>query len=71
MISMSIRRRLIDLRLVNQQKEDFIDIRYGSSKLGVPPNSVLFGGTVPPNSVLFGGTVPPNSYSQRKIRIKK
>ena len=28
----------------------------------VPPNSVLFGGTVPPNSVLFGGTVPPNSF---------
>ena len=36
-------------------------MRYVSSKLGVPPNSVLFGGTVPPNSVLFGGTVPPNS----------
>ena len=33
----------------------------GFSKSGVPPNSVLFGGTVPPNSVLFGGTVPPNS----------
>ena len=31
------------------------------SKSGVPPNSVLFGGTVPPNSLLFGGTVPPNS----------
>ena len=31
------------------------------SESGVPPNSVLFGGTVPPNSVLFGGTVPPNS----------
>jgi len=30
-------------------------------KSGVPPNSVLFGGTVPPNSVLFGGTVPQNS----------
>ena len=32
------------------------------SESGVPPNSVLFGGTVPPNSVLFGGTVPPNSF---------
>ena len=28
----------------------------------VPPNSVLFGGTVLPNCVLFGGTVPPNSF---------
>jgi len=37
-------------------------MRYGFSKSGVPPNSVLFGGTVPPNSVLFGGTVPPNSF---------
>ena len=36
-------------------------MRNGLSKSGVPPNSVLFGGTVPPNSVLFGGTVPPNS----------
>ena len=50
-----------DLRLLNQPKQDFIDMRYGFSKSGVPPNSVLFGGTVPPNSVLFGGTVPPNS----------
>ena len=39
----------------------FLDIRYSLSESGVPPNSVLFGGTVPPNSVLFGGTVPPNS----------
>ena len=37
-------------------------MRYGFLKSGVPPNSVLFGGTVPPNSVLFGGTVPPNSF---------
>ena len=37
-------------------------IRYHFSESGVPPNSVLFGGTVPPNSVLFGGTVPPNSF---------
>ena len=36
-------------------------IRYHLSESGVPPNSVLFGGTVPPNSVLFGGTVLPNS----------
>ena len=35
---------------------------YGFSKSGVPPNSLLFGGTVPPNSVLFGKTVPPNSF---------
>ena len=35
-------------------------IRYYFSESGVPPNSVLFGGTVPPNSLLFGRTVPPN-----------
>ena len=35
---------------------------FSLSEWGVPPNSVLFGGTVPPNSVLFGGTVPPNSF---------
>ena len=51
-----------DLKLWNQPKQDFIDMRYGLSKSSVPPNSVLFGGTVPPNSVLFGGTVPPNSF---------
>ena len=39
-------------------------MRYGFSKSGVPPNSVLFGGAVPPNSVLFGGTVPANSFPQ-------
>ena len=53
-----------DLRLLNQPKQEFIDLRYGFSKSGVPPNSVLFGGTVPPNSVLFGGTVSPNSFPQ-------
>ena len=37
-------------------------IRYHFSESGVPPNSVLFCGTVPPNSVLFGGTDPPNSF---------
>ena len=47
--------------LMNQPKQYFIDMRHSFSKSGVPPNSVLFGGTVPPNSVLFGGTVPPNS----------
>ena len=47
--------------MLNPPKHDFIDMSYGLSKSGVPPNSVLFGGTVPPNSVLFGGTVPPNS----------
>ena len=45
-------------------------MRNGFSKSGVPPNSVLFGGTVPPNSVLSGGTVPPNSFPQMEI-IKK
>ena len=48
------------------KKYSFIDIRYGLSKLGVPPNSVLVGGTVPPNSVLFGGTVPPNTGCTKK-----
>ena len=52
---------LNDLRLLSKPKQELIDIRYSLSKSGVPPNSVLFGGTVPPNSVLFGGTVPPNS----------
>ena len=33
-------------------------ISYGLSESGVPPNIVLFGGTVPSNSMLFGGTVP-------------
>ena len=47
--------------IVQSTKQDFIDMRSGFSKSGVPPNSVLFGRTVPPNSVLFGGTVPPNS----------
>ena len=47
--------------MLNQPKKDFINTRYGLSKSVVPPNSVLFGGTVLPNSVLFGGTVPPNS----------
>ena len=37
-------------------------LRYHFSESGVPPNSVLFYGTVPPNSVLFGRTVPPNSF---------
>ena len=48
------------------------------SASGVPPNSVLFFGsvwpnsvlfsrTVLPNSVLFGGTVPQNSFAQKKI----
>ena len=40
----------IAFRLLNQPKQDFIDMRNGFSKSGVPPNSVLFGGTVPPNS---------------------
>ena len=71
MFSMNVRRRLKvipqwakknDLRLFYQPNQDFIDLRYGFSKSGVPPNSVLFGGTVTPNSVLFGGTVPPNSF---------
>ena len=55
-------------------------IPHSFSKLGVPPNSVLFGGTVPPNSVLFGrtvlpnsvffgGTVPPNSFPLFFTRI--
>ena len=39
---------------------------YGFSKSGVPPDSVLFGGTVPPYSVLFGGTVPPNRQVDKK-----
>ena len=46
-----------DIRFLNQPKQDFIDMRYGLSKSGVLPNSVLFGGTVPPNSVLFRQTV--------------
>ena len=54
----------IAFRLLNQPKQNFIDMRYGLSKSGVPPNSVLFGRTVPANSVLFGGTVPPNSFPQ-------
>ena len=36
-------------------------MRYGLSESGVPPNSVLFGGTVPSNIMLFGGTVPGDS----------
>ena len=56
-----------DLRLLNQPKQEFIHLRYGFSKSGVPPNSVLFGGTVPPNSVLFGGAVPPNSFPQKSL----
>ena len=46
---------------MKKTKQDLICMRYDLSKSGVPPNSVLFGGTVPPNSVLFGGTVPQNS----------
>ena len=34
----------------------FYWIRYHFYESGVPPYSVLVGGTVPPNSVLFGGT---------------
>ena len=41
--------------------------RHGLSETGVPPNSVIFGGTVPLNSVLFGGTVPPNSFPLHSI----
>ena len=48
--------------LISQSHDQFIRRRKNSlSESGVPPNSVLFGGTVPPNSVLFDGTVPPNS----------
>ena len=36
--------------MFNPPKQDFIDMRHSFSKSGVPPNSVLFGGTVPPNS---------------------
>ena len=36
-------------------------IKLGFSESGVPPNSLLFFGSVWPKSVLFGGTVPPNS----------
>ena len=47
---MNIRRRIKtipkwpknDLRFINQPKQDFVDMRYGFSKSGVPPNSVLF-----------------------------
>ena len=39
--------RKMQLKKAYQPTQDFIDMRYGFSKSSVPPNSVLFGGTVP------------------------
>ena len=45
----------------SQSSNILMHIKLGFSESGVPPNSVLFFGSVWPNSVLFGVTVPPNS----------
>ena len=74
MFSMNVRRRLKAIpqwgkkfslkwpKIVESTKTRLNWYEIWFLKSGVPPNSVLFGGTVPPNSVLFGRTVPPNSF---------